>query len=342
MIGSEVRNGHVLSTPPSAFAAQPVSSHQWLNTWITWDAGWYTRLATEGYHDQQIGYAFSPLYPWLIGLPTWLVGHVFFVGWIISNLAMLGWILLLWHYSRLHNDATVADDAIIFLLLFPAAFIFSAVMTESLFLLLVIASLFAAEKKRWLIASICGALVAITRPIGIGLLLPLLILFGQQHGWRPWRWPKSFWWLALIPLALGGWILYQYQQTGDPLTFLHAQAAWRRHIGSPISQVITAVSADNAYDRTLGWSIVFLLGLLIGLWKKMTPAERAYSWTFTLIPLASGWFSFPRYTIVLFPIALGISRLHIPRWPKYILMLLMAIIQGWLFLHWPLHTSLVI
>src|SRR5689334_7701553 len=132
LVGVSVRDGQILSSPPSTFAAQPVSSHQWLNAWIAWDAGWYAQIASHGYpaHPTTVAekntYAFSPLFPWLVGVVSRLTGHVYLVGLIWSNLALLVWITLLWWYGHHELGARRAQEAVGFMLLLPAGFIFSA------------------------------------------------------------------------------------------------------------------------------------------------------------------------------------------------------------------------
>src|SRR5438270_156103 len=65
---------------------------------------------------------------------------------------------------------------------------FSAVYTESPFLLLVSGELLAASLRQWWLAGILGALAALTRSYGAFLILPYAVLYWQQHGLYLSRW----------------------------------------------------------------------------------------------------------------------------------------------------------
>ena len=77
--------------------------------------------------------------------------------------------------QRLVGEA-VASDSVLLLALFPAAFVFTAVYSDGLFLALASWSLLAALRRRAVLASVLGGLAVATRPTGLALLPALLVL----------------------------------------------------------------------------------------------------------------------------------------------------------------------
>ena len=173
-----------------------------------WDGLWYKLIALEGY----AGYggagprafpAFWPLYPWLMRAVSEITGAATeTAGWLISNLAFFGALVLLYRLVALDFDRAVARRTLWALALFPTAFFFSAVYTESLFLLLAVGALLAARTRTWLLAGLLGTVAAMTRSQGVFLLAPFAVLLVQQYGGvlrEPRRWlPSAV--LALLPL----------------------------------------------------------------------------------------------------------------------------------------------
>jgi hypothetical protein len=219
-----------------------------------WDGFWYKLLAEQGYAAQPSAYpAFWPLYPWLMrggerltGLPTEVVGYL------ISNVAFILALIVVYRLVALDFDRTVARRTLVALALFPTAFFFSAVYTESLFLLLAAGALLAARTQGWFLAGLLGLLAALTRSQGVLLLAPFAVLFLQQHrlDWRRW-FPNALW--ALLPAggpALFAWILDR--QGIDPLAFVEVQEQWWRFQATPIETFRCAIvgcypPADHPY-----------------------------------------------------------------------------------------------
>jgi len=160
-----------------------------------WDGLWYKLIAEEGYGEHVNTYpAFWPLFPWLMRLGS----DVFAVatetaGWVIANASFLVAFVLLYRLVALDFDRLIARRTIIALAVFPTSLFFSAVYTESLFLLLAVGALYAARRGSWFTAGALGLLAALTRSQGVFLLLPFAVLLWQQFGDQiksPRRWPS--------------------------------------------------------------------------------------------------------------------------------------------------------
>src|SRR4029453_15684684 len=105
--------------------------------------------------------------------------------------------------------------------LFPTAYAFSAVYTESLFLALSAGALYAGRLGRWRWAGVLAALASATRSTGVLLVVPLALLYlygpradrpgppGVRSRLRPRHAVgRDAAWLALAPIGLVGYLGY--------------------------------------------------------------------------------------------------------------------------------------
>ena len=224
-----------------------------------WDGLWYELVAREGYDYHTANAAFWPLYPWMMRLGNNLTGWAYESGgWVISNVCFLVALVLLYKLISLDFDLPTARRTLVALAFFPTAFFFSAVYTESLFLLLAVGALLAARQGNWLMAGGVGLLAALTRSQGVLLLLPFAVLFLQQFGWKPRRWLPNAVPAALPALGpvLFGLHLDRAQDTAegrDWLGMVTAQKQWDRFAATPWETLRCAVEGcTGQYERTVG------------------------------------------------------------------------------------------
>ena len=210
-------------------------AHWIVEPFRNWDGTWYMLVATGGYDPNlEATAAFWPLYPWLMDIGSRATGWApETIGYLISNVAFYFALHYLYRLVTLDFDSSVAQRSLWALALFPTAFFFNAVYTESLFLLLAVAALYHGRKGEWLVAGVIGLLAALTRSAGVMQLAPFGILFLQQYGWSIRRWfPNVF--ASALP-ALGpiifGWLL-----TRRDLGFFdwaNQQWQWNRFSATP-------------------------------------------------------------------------------------------------------------
>lgn len=210
-------------------------AHWIVEPFRNWDGTWYSMIAEQSYSSSRSALsAFFPLYPWLMDLGSSLTGWpVETVGYIISHLAFLGALIVAYKLVQMDFNERVARWTLVALAVFPTAFFFSAIYTESLFFFLAVMTLWAARRNDWLLAVIMCFFATMTRSAGIMLGAPLAVLFIQQHGWDIRKWfPKAL--LGLIPplgLVVFGWFL-----TSKGLAFFDWQAQqwqWNRFNATP-------------------------------------------------------------------------------------------------------------
>lgn len=204
--------------------------------WDRYDSQWYLAIAKYGYnHPLDSHYspqAFFPLYPLLIRFFYKLTGlQSVIIGVLLSNIFFLISLFFLYKLVEKRFDEKIAKLAVIFMLLFPTSFFFSAVYTESLFLLGTTIAFWAADRDKWWLAGLGSAIAVLTRNLGCVLILPLAWIAIEMHGIK--KGLKKALPLLLIPLAFSIWGIYLWHSTGDPLRFIHAESGWGRYLSPP-------------------------------------------------------------------------------------------------------------
>jgi hypothetical protein len=278
-----------------------------------WDGFRYLAIAANGYPTTDpSSAAFFPLYPLvarslgiLVGAPSGPGLEVAAI--VVSNVALLAAAVALIALCRLDYGPRVASRAAWSLLLFPTSFFLSAVYAESLFLALSLGAMLCARRDRWILSGVLGGLAALTRPYGFVVAVPIAVEWFSR--WRQGeRSRRPIAGLAIIPLALGGYMTYLGWHFGDPLAFVHAQADWHRSLVGPWESFARALSGPLTVNK-LPHSTIDLLAALVTLilvvvgWKVLRPSYALFLTALVLLPLSTGSLgSLMRFDVGFFPI----------------------------------------
>jgi hypothetical protein len=167
---------------------------------LVWDAGWFLRVAVDGYPHaytfdanhvlQGNELAFFPVYPMLIrgfaALGLGAQNAALGVAWAASIAAAVALHLLgTTLYGKRTGWALVAIVCSA-----PVSVVLSMAYSEALFLALVAGMLVAAHRQVWWAAGLLGLAAALTRPTGAAAALALVvaaIMAVRRDPWRPWR-----------------------------------------------------------------------------------------------------------------------------------------------------------
>ena len=198
-----------------------------------WDGAWYERIARSGYDERQAT-AFWPLYPLLVRVVSDATGFSLAVsGVVLSNLALLGALVVLFRLVEQGYGVQVARRSVWLLALFPFAFFFSAFYSESLFLLLSLATILLARGGHWTSAALVLLLTTLTRSAGVLVAIPVVIALVEQRGWSIRRlWSPG---LQIAAGLLGPLIFAVHldRRWNDPLLMAHIQTEWGRAFSWP-------------------------------------------------------------------------------------------------------------
>jgi Mannosyltransferase (PIG-V) len=197
--------------------------------WANWDGAWFTHIAQHGY-DTVDATVFFPLYPFAIRVCTALAPWSALLGVLLSIAASLAGLYFVYELGAHWWSVEVARAATLTLALFPTAFYLNAVYSESLFLALTSASVWALYVRRdLLMAGIIGYFASVTRNTGVLLLVPLV---GEvvQHRQRTWRT------IGVLgpPLGLITYAIYLWHVGYRPFQFVTSQRTWERQRQNPL------------------------------------------------------------------------------------------------------------
>lgn len=328
-----------------------------LETWNHWDANHYIFIADNGYYSVDEGLirlVFLPLYP----IAVWFFNFIFtdarISSLIVSWLCLCGACIYLYKLVLLDWDKKAANRAVKYLLIFPVTVFLGAPFTESMFLLFCFGCLYYARIRRFAYACIFGGLAALTRSVGILLIVPVIIEMIYNHGLIPKTikentksklsdFFKDFKFIFIILLATVSYLLLNHLITGDALYFFKAQQEhWFESFGSYANTLSVTLgqilSPDNILRNKLTLWISQFLVLIIGgitlpiLCKKMRVSYGAYAAVYIFIVFAPTWLlSGFRYYLglaVLYP-ALAMLTKH--KWADILLTIIFILLL-------PLYT----
>ena len=200
----------------------------WLNVWTTFDSRYFLEIAAHGYTPETS--VFFPFYPLLLRIFGPNPNALALAGVLISNACFAGALWLLYDLTRREFDPKTATIAVWILAFFPCAVYSGAVYTESLWLLLGLASFSSAHRKRWMWAAIWGMGAALTRNAGPVLALALLVMWWQSDR----RNQAGAAWSVLPLLAFIAVQLYFRARFGGMLSSVANQAQFGRALVFPL------------------------------------------------------------------------------------------------------------
>lgn len=325
--------------PP--FRAYDAVSDLVFTTFAQWDSVWFIHIADHGYDSTQIT-AFFPLYPIVVHGVAVVLRSTVVAGVVVSLASALTAAVILVRLARVPLGDRVARDAVIYLALYPLAFVFTAVYSDGLFLALAAGSMLAAQRQRGWLAGVLGTLAVGTRLIGLALIPALLVLLwprerSLRHTVRPLA-------VAIVPVSLIAYMIYLQDRFGDALAFSRAQTAfWNRHVSSagPFGglwdatldakrgalELLRHLPRSQGYptgiakhDMWASWNVVQFVLLVLALWltleawRRVGPAFGLYSLATITIFLSSRadlvpLVSVPRFLIADFPLFFALASL---------------------------------
>jgi hypothetical protein len=306
-----------------------------------WDSGHYFNIAYDGYHYVPGGrdeIAFFPAYPYLMRFVGRLFGHsqadLYYGGIVVSWVAFVVAMIALYKIARLDVEANDAKRAVLLAMVFPFAFFFGVVYTESLFLAATLGAFFFFRTRRWILGGLCGALATATRVNGI-LMWPAL-------AWIAFRSLRSagkagsreqvtvLIALLLVPAGIGLYSIYVYHLTGHLFEWKTKIELWGYYPGGtpwlalvrlvrditsqPIVFIATVHNAP--YDALNGVTALIFVAAVPFVWLRFGTAYGLLMAANLWLPLSSGLFEgLGRYCSVLFPFFIWLGSL---RWrPVY-------------------------
>jgi hypothetical protein len=248
---------------------------------FAWDGAFYRDIAEHGFAGADpSAIRFFPLLPWL-ARPFDVIGAADVALVLIAVVASLAALAVL-HALALDisgGDEGTARTTVWCAALLPGAFTWAMPYAESLLLLAVCGAAFAARRDRWAIVAACGFAAALTRPLG---LLVVVLVVGELVSRR--MRPSLAHVAALVaPIAGFALVLLNARVTvDDGLAPVTVQEPLRGDLVDPFTRTLRALG-DVFGDQQLadGLHTLFLVGAIVLL---VLAAFRVHA-----IPVSLAW-----------------------------------------------------
>jgi hypothetical protein len=286
----------------------------------TADVNWYMGIAQSGYErlpfntDTFRNWAFFPLFPLVWRALAKITGEYVLTGSLLSCLCFFPALILVHKIALAYGlETKAANRAVLYLAAFPVSYFFMIPVTESLFLLLITGSFFAAKREHWWLAGILGALASATRVTGVLLLPTLIVLYWETYGRQRPR--LNAIWILLVPAGLLAYMYFLYTLTGNPLAFKDINVLWGRQLTFVLWPLIYYLKQPlllaSAWDfRVLNFTALMVaIGAVVLLIKWRWWSMACFTLCSLFVMLSSGVLqSQARYVMVLFPVFIVLGR----------------------------------
>jgi Gpi18-like mannosyltransferase len=316
----------VLSRSQIAVAPETID-HSLASYLCRFDCGWYLSVAQDGYSaiepSPQLGatnFGFFPLFPLLIRVAAPLfAGNLLYAALAVTNLCFLTALVFVYRYARLLDlDRTAALLTVTLLCIMPQSIVFSAVYTESPFLLLLVVAMYYLRREKYLVAGIAAALLSATRANGIFFIVFNLGWIIHRDGirslLRPWLAPEKFVPVVLAPMGLFLFWGYCFVTTGD--AFAHPsteQHGWGLQFVPPWKNLPIMFRTGSMTSTAAVFSLAAFACSWLLLRQRLYEEFALCTALFLLAWSCTVTGSVFRYWLVLFPIWIALARTLAPR-----------------------------
>jgi Gpi18-like mannosyltransferase len=332
--------GYPEGAPP--FRASP---NEFDNLLARWDSGWYMGIVEDGYNywgnaRHQTNVAFFPAYPLTVRAVGGLLGarwgspddptdtfdafnerrgvRLLRAGWLVSIACLLAAMAYLFRLAReLTESEEAARRAVVMASVYPFAFFFGAVYTESFFLLFVLAAFYHFRHQQWLGAGLAGLVAGLARPNGCLVSVPLALLAvdaWRRDAYRPATLARG---LATAAMPGVGMLLFTWWlhgQTGEWFMWMKAHGAWGREFTAlhvMLAHRWQQLLDLGLYGYTAGYTVdLFNMAATLLALGVTWPVARRYGIAYaaliliTIVPplFMGGFLSLGRVSATLFPL----------------------------------------
>jgi hypothetical protein len=309
---------------------------------FAWDAGFYRGIAEHGYgfgavhHD---AVRFFPLLPLAArGLGTVLGGRADVAILLIVETAALVLGALVHHLVLSEGrDPATARRATWLMALFPSAFVLVLGYAEAPALAFAVGAFLALRARRWWWAAGLCLLAALTRPLGVLLVVPAAVEAGRLLLNRGRLRPGVAAAVLGAPVGLAAFLVWSWRRYGDLLLPVRVQTA-ATHRGTVVNP-FTAIWHEGRgilQGQHVGsalhvpWAIV-LVALTVVCFRRWPASYGAFAAAVLAVALSSkNLDSLERYALGAFPLVLTLADLVAAQWlDRAVLVLSAAAFEGY-------------
>ena len=304
----------------------------WLEVWSHFDSLRYQEILSTGYRPYYLGPAgWFPGYPWSAKPLFWLTGDALLASVLWSSLAAVLGLVLLFKLLRLDLPEERCNWVMVFFLVSPGAFFLTVAYSESTYVLYSCAALLLARKGYWKWAAVLLAATALTRLVGLALVVALVWEYwqeGRRHG------KELFLLIALPTLAVLGFFWHLKMSVGSFFAYVQTQKVYQG-----LFSVRAALGRGDALNEAQWFGLVVTgvcLILLAWGWSEMRGSYRIFTVLSLWMPLMhTQGVCLYRFALGMFPLFMVLEA-KIPKRLRVPVALLMLGLQCYLFARWSL------
>ena len=301
---------------------------EYCSKWNLWDSPHYLDVAQYGYahydeNGQHLFLVFFPLYPIMVKLLALIVRNYVVSALLVSTLCYSAGCVMVYKLVTIDYSKSIARTSVVLLSVSPFAFFFGGIMTEGLFVLVIISMFYAIRKHEWWIAGILGILASLTRSVGVLMVIPAAVEWVQSE--RPIAMMRDKDWktlgksfvrflpAALTPVGILIYLYINYRVDGDPFVFMKYQSEhWSQNLqyfGKTIKMLFN-YSFIMGGDWTVRvcmyipglFSMTFAAIAVLLSVRRMRSVYTSFMIVYFLFNAAASWpISGPRYMGCMFP-----------------------------------------
>jgi len=285
--------------------------------WHKWDALFYERIALKGYAvdpddiRSQAAAGYFPLYPVVAGAVLKVAPSLgfFWTASLLSHLFTLAALLLL--VTHLVSGAELAERVMAIMMTSAGSFYLSIPYAESLFLLLVVATIVATRRRHYELAGLLAGLSGTTRVHGWALIaVPAIACWLDATVPARSRLVRIIVTAALFALPLVAYFAYLGHVQGSWLAFLTRQQLW----DNPSPYPFQAIAGLFEFPRRIsswvhGATWLVYVGLLFRYRRRLPLGEVLFCAGALLISTQqAGFQGIYRYMVPLVPLTLALAE----------------------------------
>lgn len=310
----------MMRRPNQAFRDTPFRPY--LDTWFSWDAGWYLDIMKFGYRlyepePGQRNTVFFPLYPLTVKVTSMVLQlDLMWAAVLVSAGAFVGASIVFYRWVMERWGIRTAQSSLMLLATAPYAFYFNTCYTESLFLLVLVSAFYAAQHRRWFLTGLFVALAGATRLVGIIGMLGVALIALEQVEWKP----RALSWkvigIALGVLGVGGFALYLWLALGDPMLMVgqNGVKGWGldRDFTGDVRSTLNLNGWISGHVRIAeaGHFILLVPATVLTLTSRKRLGMALTLFCLALLVIYwRVWFSSSRYVLTIFPLYVSVALL---------------------------------
>ena len=320
----------------------------------------YIKIALEGYERNAT--AFLPVFPLLMRFGTLLSGFSpIIVGMSISITALFITLMLLPRYLKLLDiNSQQIYWTLLFFLFFPTSFFLQGVYTEGVFIVLLVATLYASKKKNYALATLFGYFMGLSRITGFFLASLLFLEIIEQVKFtrdipryiqsivKSLSLPKVLATIAPL-LGFGTFMAYLWVTTGDPLRLAHSQGDFNQNRSTSFVFPLQVVWRYLKIFYTADWNFQYFIATVEFVLTSMVVLILSYdawqiykkrythlftragltifAWMSILLPISTGTLlSMPRFILPLLTVFIVLAELP-KKWVKASILIFFLILH---------------